>query len=132
MTALDNAGLKATKEQIDGIEKSIQKTNATGGLGNVEKQLGNMKGPLGKLGPMFDGLGGKVAQFGGTAMTVIGAFKAGWDIGNWLQEHVIAPLFNLKDPIEELKKQNKALKEAQDNAVQSMSQQASNANASFA
>lgn len=43
-------------------------------------------------------------------MSVIGAFKIGWDIGTWLNEHVIGPLLGIKDPIEELKKRNRELK----------------------
>ena len=124
--------MKATKEQIDGIEKSIQKTNASGGLGNVEKQLGNMKGPLGKLGPMFEGLGGTIAKVGGIATMVIGAFKAGWDIGNWLQEHVIAPMLGLTDPIKELKKQNKELERQNKATLEAMADKAQSSAEAFA
>ena len=56
---------------------------------------------------MFESLGGKVAKFGGIAGAVIGAFKTGWDIGSWVYEKVVTPLFKIKDPIEELKKSNK-------------------------
>lgn len=111
VTALDNAGIKATKEQIAGLEKSLTKMNnaGTSGLQGVEKQLGNIRGPLGKLAPMFDGIGGSIAKIGGSIVGVIGAFKAGWDIGNYIQQKVINPLFGIKEPLEELKKKNKEL-----------------------
>ena len=83
VTALDDAGLKATKQQIDSMEKSLTKlNNSSGGTGlsGLEKQLGSIKGPLGKLAPMFEGLGGAVAKFGVMSTAVIGAFKTGWDI----------------------------------------------------
>ena len=58
---------------------------------------------------MFGGLNGTIAKVGGTITAVAAAFKAGWDIGNWIQEKVINPLFGIKEPLEELKKKNKEL-----------------------
>lgn len=113
VTALDNAGLKATKEQIDGLEKSLKNVNAAGadGTDKLEKRLGRLPGPVGKVGGAIDALGGKIGKFGGTAMAVIGAFKIGWDIGTWLNDNVVKPLFKVKDPIEELKKENRRARE---------------------
>lgn len=113
MTALDNAGLKATKEQIDGLEKSLKNVNKAGedGTDKLEKRLGRLPGPIGKVGGAIDALGGKIGKFGGTAMAVIGAFKIGWDIGTWLNDNVVKPLFKVKDPIEELKKENRRARE---------------------
>jgi len=108
VTALDAAGIKATKEQIDKMESSLSKFNKNGsdGLTSLEKKLGRIPGPAGKIADIFEGLGGKVAKFGGIATSVIGAFKIGWDIGTFLNDKVIKPLFKIKDPIEELKKSN--------------------------
>lgn len=108
VTALDAAGIKATKEQIDKMESSLSKFNKNGssGLTSLEKKLGTIPGPAGKIADIFEGLGGKVAKFGGIATSVIGAFKIGWDIGTFLNDKVIKPLFKIKDPIEELKKSN--------------------------
>lgn len=116
VTALDDAGLKATKQQIDSMEKSLTKlNNSSGGTGlsRLEKQLGSIQGPLGKLAPIFEGIGGAVAKFGVMSTAVIGAFKTGWDIGAWLWEKAIQPITGLGNKMNELKKQNqKAAKSA--------------------
>ena len=105
VTQLDAAGIKATKEQVDSLELGLRRAGNAGSesgqkFGQLEKALGNLPGPIGKIGGALGGLGGQAAM-------VIGAFKLGWDIGDWIQEHCIAPLFGIKDPIEELKKENK-------------------------
>lgn len=111
VTALDNAGIKATKEQIDSLERQLQKVNSTtNGVDNVAKSLGKLKGPLGGLEKMLGGIGGTIGKVGGIATAVIGAFKTGWDIGTFVYEKIITPLAGIKDPIEELKKSNRALK----------------------
>lgn len=109
VTALDAAGIKATREQIDGLEKSLGKMNKGGadGMDKFAKKLGRLPGPIGTIGDAFEGAGGKISKFGGTAMAVIGAFKVGWEIGTWLNDNVVKPLFKIKDPIEELKKSNR-------------------------
>ena len=108
VTALDNAGLKATKDQIDGLEKSLGKLNKNGDDTNEKlmKSLGKTPGALGKIGGAMDALGGKIGALGGQAMAVMAAWKIGWDIGTWINDHVVKPLFGIKDPIEELKKEN--------------------------
>ena len=58
---------------------------------------------------MFEGLNGTIGKVGMTAAAVIGSFKAGWDIGDWIQTHVIDKLFGIKEPLDELKKKNKEL-----------------------
>ena len=109
VTALDAAGIKATQEQIANMESALAKANKNGGDGltALEKKLGKIPGPVGKIADVFEGMAGKVGKFGGIATAVIGAFKAGWDIGSWIYEKVVTPLFKIKDPIEELKKSNK-------------------------
>ena len=109
VTALDNAGIKATQEQIAGLEKEFSNLNNSAGMSGAEKKLSKLQGPLGKLQDMFGGLNGTIAKVGGTITAVAAAFKAGWDIGNWIQEKVINPLFGIKEPLEELKKKNKEL-----------------------
>jgi len=53
-TALDNAGLKATKDQINGLAKDIKSLNRTGGQGQggvVSKLFGGTEiGKLAKMG----------------------------------------------------------------------------------
>lgn len=111
VTALDNAGIKATKEQIDGLEKQLKKVNSSsGGVDNLAKSLGKLNGPLGGLEKIFGGIGGTISKVGGIATSVIGAFKVGWDIGTFVNEKIITPLLGIKDPIEELKKANRELK----------------------
>ena len=109
VTALDAAGIKATQEQIANMESALAKANKNGGDGltALEKKLGKIPGPVGKIADVFEGMAGKVGKFGGIATAVIGAFKAGWDICSWIYEKVVTPLFKIKDPIEELKKSNK-------------------------
>jgi hypothetical protein len=63
-----------------------------------------MEGPFGKLQELFEKSNNKLAAFGTKAIAVMAAFKAGWDIGEWLNDKVIKPLFGISDPIENLKK----------------------------
>lgn len=72
----------------------------------------------GRLPGVFGQIQTALGRFGVKAAGVIGAFKVGWDIGKWIDEHVIVPLFGIKDPIEEIKKKNRELKkEAEEAAV---------------
>lgn len=109
VTALDNAGIKATKEQIAGLEQELSKVGNNKSLSDAEKKLSKLGGPLGKLQDMFGGLNGTLAKVGGTATAVAAAFKAGWDIGDWIQTKVINPFFKIQEPLDELKKKNKEL-----------------------
>ena len=118
VTALDNAGIKATKEQIDSLNKSISNTSSSAsGLNDVEKTIGKMEGPFGKLQELFDKSQSKISQFGTKALAVASAFKIGWDMGTWIHEHIVEPLFGITDPIEELKKKNEEI-EKQSEAVE--------------
>ena len=109
-TALDAAGIKATKDQINGLEKELGKVNDGGA--NAEqalRKLGKVKGPLGAVQDALGGIGGTLGKVGGIAAMAVGAFKAGWDVGTWINDHVITPLFGIKDANEELIKSNKKL-----------------------
>ena len=111
-TYLKDAGIKASQQQIDKLAQQVKKANkeAAQSANELGGSLGKLPGPIGKI---QSALGG----FGGTAMSVIAAFKVGWDIGSWLQEKVIAPLLGLKDPIEELKKHNREVEQSWQHAV---------------
>lgn len=128
VTALDNAGIKATKEQIEGMEKSLNKLNQGGdGTDKLVKRLGHMPGTLGKIGGSLDALGGKIGAVGGQAMAVMAAWKIGWDIGTWINDNVVKPLFGIKDPLEELKKENKAIAEGYERWTRQMDEAYSHA-----
>ena len=111
-TYLKDAGIKATKQQVAQLSRDIQRMNreAQSETDKTVQQLGRLPGAFGKI---QSALGG----FGAKALSVIGAFKVGWDIGTWLNEKVIMPLFGIKDPIEELKKENRALKRQAEEAA---------------
>ena len=121
VTALDAAGIKATKQQIDGLAKSIGTANAKmgGEFGSVERALGRLPGAVGRVGRALGGLGGQVAL-------AIGAFKTGWDIGSWLNDKVIKPLLGIKDPLDVLKKENRALAKATEDYAKATSRNADN------
>lgn len=111
-TYLKDAGIKATKQQVAQLSRDIQRMNreAQSETDKTVHRLGKMEGAFGKIQDCLSGFGAK-------AMSVIGAFKVGWDIGTWLNEKVITPLFGIKDPIEELKKENRALKRQAEEAA---------------
>lgn len=98
------------------MESALSKVSKNGsdGMTGLEKKLGKIPGPVGKIADVFEGLGGKIGKFGGIAASVLGAFKVGWDIGSWVYEKVVTPLFKIRDPIEQLKKENKQAAESFD------------------
>jgi len=105
-TYLKDAGIKATRQQVDKLAKDVEKINRDmqSGTDKAANSLGKLPGAFGKI-------QGAVSGFGAKAMAVIGAFKVGWDIGTWINDKVVKPLFNVKDPIEELKKENRRIKQ---------------------
>ena len=111
-TYLKDAGIKATRQQIDKLAKDVEKINndVKSKTDETVGSLGKMPGALGKIQGALGGVGGK-------ALAVMAAWKVGWEIGTWLNDNVIRPLFNSKDPIEELKKENRKLKEECEAAV---------------
>lgn len=56
----------------------------------------------GRLPGVFGRLQTALARFGMRAAGVIGALKVGWDLGTWIDEHVIAPIFGMKDASDEV------------------------------
>lgn len=111
-TYLKDAGIKASAQQIDALAKKVKTVNAEmqSNTDATANALGKLPGAFGKVQNAIGGLMQK-------AMAAIGAFKVGWDIGKWMDEHVIMPLFKIKDPIEELKKHNRELKRQAEEAA---------------
>ena len=103
-SALNAAGIEATKQQIDEMSGRLQKANA-----EMKNSAAAAQGWT-KLPGVFGKVQGALGGIAGTALAVVGAFKTGWDIGNWIQSNIIVPLFKIKDPIEELKKANRELR----------------------
>lgn len=81
VTALDNAGIKMTKDQIDGLEKSISKLSENG-TSKVEKVAGAFGGIPGPLGKIAKGFGGVVGQ----AALAVGVFTTCFKVGEKLNE----------------------------------------------
>lgn len=110
-SALNAAGIEATKQQLDALSKHVKKTSAE------MKEAGAAGGEWTKLPGVFGKVQNALGGIAGKALGVVGAFKTGVDIGNWIQEKIIVPLFKIKDPIEELKKANRELKREADAAA---------------
>lgn len=122
-TALDNAGIKATNEQISGLERELTKVNQKGGdAESALRKLGKLKGPLGPVQDALGGIGGAIGKIGGLATMAAAAFKAGWDVGTWINDKVITPLFGIKDANEELMKSNKKAAEAHKKMLEGIAQ----------
>lgn len=97
VTALDAAGIKATKEQIEGIEKSLQSLNNKGNntketFGGLDGSMTKMPGILGKMQGQLSGIAGTVGKIGGTIAAAIAVWEKGVEIGesirNFLGEHI--------------------------------------------
>ena len=90
VTALDKAGIKATKEQVDMMAASVMDANREMGKSANETAgaLGRMRGPVGKLTGAFGSLGGAMGKVVGTAGMVVGAFETGWAAGTKLWEGI--------------------------------------------
>lgn len=110
VTALDNAGIKATEQQIAGLEKQLNNMNDKSKMDKLERAFGGMPGKLGRISSALGGLAAKVSS-------VMGAFAVGWEIGTKINDNIIKPLLGIKDPIEELKKHNRELKKWQEEEV---------------
>ena len=111
-TYLKDAGIKATQTQVEKLSRDIQRMNR-----DTQRETEKTQQALGRLPGVFGKIQKAATGTFGSLLAGIGALKLGIDIGNWLQEKVIAPLLKLKDPIEELKRQNRELeKQAKDAA----------------
>lgn len=103
-TFLRDNGIKATKAQVQKLAREIETLNRKSQqeTERTERALGRLPGVFGKIQSAATGTLGGV-------LSAIGALKLGIDIGNWIQAKVIRPLFKIKDPIEELKRQNREI-----------------------
>lgn len=101
-TVLDNAGIKATEQQIDGLATQIQKINKEAESKKLENALGGLQGPLGKISKALKGIPAQVGL-------IAGAFETGWAIGTKFFDTVIKGWFGWEDAITKLKKANRAL-----------------------
>ena len=82
VTALDNAGIKATQDQIDGLASKLKKVNVEGKAEKLENALGKLPG---KLGGVSKALGGIVGKLG----LVAGAFTTGYELGTLFVEKIL-------------------------------------------
>ena len=132
VTALDAAGIKATKQQIDAMTSSVMDSNRKMGKSANETAaaFGRMHGPVGKLTGAFGNLGGAMGKVVGTAGMIAGAFETGWAVGTKLWEgieHIRKEWLHVKTATEEvieanrrLEKQRKADAAAWDASFKSM------------
>ena len=104
---LDSAA-KNVRDAADKANRDVREA-----VEDIAKSAGKLPGVLGKVQSALGALGG----IGGTAMAVIGAFKIGWDIGTWLNDKVIMPLFGIKDPLEDIVNLNREMRRQADEAA---------------
>ena len=86
VTALDNAGIKATEQQINTLTNSIGKFNQKSGndVSKLENALGKMPGKLGQIQGAFGKISGTIGLIVGSLYTGI---EIGTKISNFLKEH---------------------------------------------
>lgn len=77
ITALDNAGIKATKEQIDQLSNKLNNLNAKSNVDGLNKELTKMPGKFGKISEQIGGVGAKL----GTVYACWKALEGGLKIG---------------------------------------------------
>ena len=110
VTALDNAGIKATEDQINGLASKIQNINKEAADKKLENAIGGLPGKIGKISKGLGGVAGQMAL-------VVGAFQTGWEIGTKFFDTAIKGWFGWEDAVTKLKKANRALnKELESNA----------------
>lgn len=110
VTALDNAGIKATEDQINGLASKIQNINKEAAGSKIQNALGDIPGKLGKIAKGLSGMPAQIAL-------IVGAFQTGWEIGTKFFNTVIKGWFGWEDAVTKLKKANRALnKELESNA----------------
>lgn len=123
VTALDKAGIKATKEQVDMMSASVMDANRKMGKSANETAgaLGRMRGPVGKLTGAFGSLGGTMGKVVGTAGMVTAAFQTGWAVGTKLREgiaHIAKEWFHYKSKADLAAKAHRQLVRAQKEAAE--------------
>ena len=82
ITALDNAGLKATQDQINKLEKQLKNVNAKSDVSELNKELTKIPGRFGEISQHLGGVAEKL----GTVYVVWKTFTGAIKIGNKLFE----------------------------------------------
>ena len=123
VTALDKAGIKATKEQVDMMTASVVDANRKMGksANEVAGALGRMPGPFGKITGALGNLGGAMGKVVGTTGMVVGAFETGWAAGEKLRQgisYIAKEWFHYESETEKVAKANKRLAKAQKEAAE--------------
>lgn len=77
ITALDNAGIKATRDQISKLENQLKNVNAKSNVDGLNKELTKMPGKFGKISEQLGGVASKL----GTVYAAWKAFTGGLKIG---------------------------------------------------
>lgn len=119
------------KEVGDSAEKAAKQTQKMGGGGGEKGALQVFNDEMIKSTGLFGKVSSALGSFGGMAAAAIGAFKVGWDIGTWVNDKVITPLFGIKDAEEELIKHNRAMKRAAEEAFRAWSESLDELDSSF-
>lgn len=78
ITALDNAGIKATQDQISKLENQLKNVNAKSNVDGLNKELTKMPGKFGKISEQLGGVAGKL----GTVYAIWKSFTGGLQIGH--------------------------------------------------
>lgn len=112
-TYLKDAGIKATQQQVDRLARNVRDLNRT-----MRSETNKTERALGKLPGVFGRIQSACSGAFSTGLAVIGAFKLGCDIGEWLTEKVILPLTGIGHPIEDLKKKNQQLQREAEKAAE--------------
>lgn len=120
VTALDNAGIKATEDQINGLAKSMQKVNKEASDNKLANALGGVQGPLGKIGKALSGMPGQI-------FAIVGAFQTGYEIGTKFFDTVVRGWFGWEDAVSKLKKSNRELNKWLTNNAYTFDQSTQNA-----
>lgn len=111
-TYLKDTGIKATQQQVDRLARNVRDLNRT-----MRSETSKTEHALGKLPGVFGRIQSACSGAFSTGLAVIGAFKLGCDIGEWLTEKVILPLTGIGHPIEDLKKKNQQLQREAEKAA---------------
>ena len=123
VTALDKAGIKATKEQVDAMTASVMDANRKMGKSANETAgaFGKIHGPVGKLAGAFGNLSGTLGKVVGTAGMGVGALETGIAAGTKLwegMEYVRKKWLKIKRNTEEVIEANKRLAKEQQIAAE--------------
>lgn len=78
ITALDNNGLKATRDQVSQLEKQFKNINNGSGMDKLNHELTKMPGKFGKISEQLGGVGAKL----GTVYAMWKSFETGLSIGH--------------------------------------------------